>query len=66
MGQDSRMTSLVRVIVIWQGVSFFGQMPALFYSILGIIGASFGFAKKDESAQHQLLDTGNTRYRYPA
>ena len=29
---------LTGVIVAWQGVSFFGQMPALFYSILGIIG----------------------------
>jgi O-antigen ligase len=32
---------LVGVIAIWQGVGFFGQMTTLFYSILGVIGASF-------------------------
>ena len=58
-------SSLVSVIAVWQGVSFFGQMTALFYSILGMIGSSFALAKKDESSQHQLLGTGNTRYQYP-
>jgi len=36
---------LAGVIVAWQGVSFFGQMPALFYSILGMIGITFGLRK---------------------
>ena len=39
-------TVLVGVIAAWQGVSFFGQMNALFYCILGIIGSSFAFAKQ--------------------
>jgi hypothetical protein len=59
-------SSLVGVITAWQGVNFFGQMNALFYSILGIIGSSFAFAKRDEGSQHRLLDTGNTKYQYPA
>ncbi len=32
--------SLVGVIAAWQGVSFFGQSNALFYSLLGVIGSS--------------------------
>lgn len=46
---------LVGVIVAWQGVSFFGQMPSLFYSILGIIGSSFGFAKYAKVNSGRLL-----------
>jgi uncharacterized membrane protein YeaQ/YmgE (transglycosylase-associated protein family) len=57
----SLSSTLVGVIAAWQGVNFFGQMNALFYSILGIIGSSFAFPKKDECSQHQLLGTGNTR-----
>ena len=57
---------LFSIIVIWQSVSFFGPMTALFYSTLGIIASSFTFAKKDEGFQHQLLGTDNTRYQYPA
>lgn len=56
--------TLVGVIAAWQGVSFFGQMNALFYCILGIIGSSFALAK--EGLQHQLLNTGNNRYQYSA
>lgn len=41
-------SALVGVITLWQGVSSFGQMPALFYSILGIIGASSSFRKRVE------------------
>ncbi len=37
--------ALVGVIVIWQGVSFFGQSTMLFYCILGMIGSSIGLAK---------------------
>ena len=40
--------ALVGLIVMMQGVSIFGQMNALFYVILGITGASFGFAKHIE------------------
>jgi len=46
---------LVGVIVIWQGVSFFGQMPVLFYSILGIIGSSIGLAKSQALARSESL-----------
>ncbi len=38
--------SLIGVMAAWQGVSFFGQMNALFYCILGIIGSSIMFAKQ--------------------
>jgi len=58
-------SALVGVIAAWQGVSFFGQMNALFYSILGIIGSSFVFAKKDRGFHRRFLGTGNTGYRYP-
>jgi hypothetical protein len=37
--------ALVGVIVIWQGVSFFGTPAALFYCLLGTIGSSIGLAK---------------------
>ena len=37
--------ALVGIIVIWQGVSFFGQSVALFHCLLGMIGSSFGLAK---------------------
>lgn len=33
-------TALVGVIAVWQGVSFFGQMNALFYCLLGVIGSA--------------------------
>jgi len=49
-------SSLVGVIVVWQGVSFFGQMPALFYSFLGIMGSSIGFARYND-ADRRLLKT---------
>lgn len=39
-------SALVGIIIIWQGVSFFGQMQALFYSFLGIIGLSFTLRKR--------------------
>jgi hypothetical protein len=37
--------ALVGVIVIWQGVSFFGTPTALFYCLLGTIGSSIRLAK---------------------
>jgi len=40
--------ALVGVIVIWQGVSFFGQSVALFHCLLGTIGSSIGLAKYAE------------------
>lgn len=52
-------SSLVGIIVIWQGVSFFGQMPSLFYTILGIIGSSIGFAKYVSSNGYRLVKTNN-------
>jgi hypothetical protein len=38
-------SSLFGIIVIWQGVSFFGAPMSLFYIILGIIGSSLGLAR---------------------
>ncbi|MGB8225635.1 MAG: hypothetical protein WCE45_02025 [Sedimentisphaerales bacterium] len=58
-------STLVGVIAAWQGVCFFGQMNALFYSILGIIGSSVAFTKKLEFS-NQPLSTDNIRYQYPA
>lgn len=53
-------SAIVGVIVIWQGVSFFGQMPAVFYSFLGIIGSSFVFAKSPEVNSGALLQASNS------
>jgi len=36
---------LFAVIIAWMGVSFFGQMPSIFYSVLGMIGAFSGFSE---------------------
>lgn len=33
-------TTLVATIVAWQGVSSFGQMPSIFYCILGVVGSA--------------------------
>ena len=49
------------VIVVWQGVSFFGQMPALFYSFLGMIGTSIGFARYN-NADRRLLNTSYNNF----
>jgi len=38
--------ALTGVIVIWQGVSFFGQSVALFHCLLGTIGSSLALAKQ--------------------
>jgi hypothetical protein len=51
---------LVGIIIVWQGVSFFGQMPSLFYSILGIIGSSFAFAKSTQVNGNRLLGANNS------
>jgi len=53
-------SSLVGVIAAWQGVSFFGQMNALFYCVLGMIGASCTFAKRAAPDNGRILGTGNT------
>jgi len=56
--------SLVGVIAAWQGVNFFGQMNALFYCLLGTIGASFAFAKCANDDNGRLLRTGNSGVGY--
>ena len=38
-------SSLVGIIVMWQGVSYFGSSVALFYCLLGTIGSSFGLTR---------------------
>jgi hypothetical protein len=38
--------ALVGIIVMWQGVSFFGQSVSLFHCLLGMIGSSFALAKQ--------------------
>ena len=55
-------SSLVGVIAIWQGVTFFGQMPSLFYSFLGIIGSSFALAESAGAQREELL---GRRVNYP-
>jgi hypothetical protein len=52
-------SSLVGVIVVWQGVSFFGQMPALFYCILGIVAASSLFPKCEQYSSPNHVLTNN-------
>jgi len=39
---------LVGTIVVWQGVSYFGQPLMLFYCVLGLIGSSFTFAERKQ------------------
>lgn len=53
-------SALTGVIVIWQGVSFFGQMPALFYSILGIVGASFGLPERERLSCTRVLQNSKS------
>lgn len=53
-------SALVGLIVMVQGVSLFGQMNALFYSLLGIIGSSFGFAKFATANGRKLSGTSNS------
>jgi len=50
---------LVSTIVVWQGVSFFGQMPSIFYTVLGIIGSSVGFAKYVNPNGYRVVKTHN-------
>jgi hypothetical protein len=52
---------LVGVIAAWQGVSFFGQSIALFYSLLGVIGSSIVFAKytNPHSRGYQYVRSGD-------
>lgn len=47
------------VIIMWQGVSFFGQPVSLFYLMLGVIGSSFGFAKYTSPNGYRLVKTNN-------
>jgi hypothetical protein len=51
--------ALVGVIVIWQGVSFFGTPAALFYCLLGTIGSSFGFTKRVTSEDRSVQGVSN-------
>jgi hypothetical protein len=51
--------ALVGVIVIWQGVSFFGTPAALFYCLLGTIGSSFGFTKCVTSEDRSVQGVSN-------
>ena len=44
-------SSLVAVIAAWQGVSFFGQMNALFYTLLGTLGTTIAFARSANTRQ---------------
>ena len=53
-------SALVGLIVMVQGVSLFGQMVALFYAMLGIIGSSFAFAKSPEVNSGTLLQASNS------
>jgi len=53
-------SALVGVIVVWQGVSFFGQMPMLFYTILGMVGSSLSFAKCATCSSGRALRTRDT------
>jgi len=53
-------STLVGVIALWQGVSFFGQMPALFYSVLGMIGASFRLGECGRLSCRSVLQNSNS------
>jgi O-antigen ligase len=50
---------LFAVIIAWMGVSFFGQMPSIFYSVLGMIGAFSGFAEHTRTEVNKHLAVNN-------
>lgn len=50
---------LVSTIVVWMGVSFFGQVPSLFYTILGIVGSSLSLTKSVSPNGDRLVKTNN-------
>ncbi len=51
--------ALTGVIVIWQGVSFFGQPVALFYCLLGIIGSSFALTRQPSAEVGRIRPVRN-------
>ena len=51
--------ALVGVVVMWQGVSYFGQSVALFHCLLGIVGSSLGLAKYAAAESRQVRTVGN-------
>lgn len=51
-------TILVVTIVVWQGVSFFGQMPTIFYCILGVVGSAPNLALQPIGSQRASILTG--------
>lgn len=51
--------ALVGIIVIWQGVSFFGAPVALFYALMGMIGSSFGLVKHAAVGAKRTRMVGN-------
>lgn len=53
---------LCTIIIAWMGVSFFGQMPALFYCILGIIGSSAGFPTYNLTTQSRKISISRCVY----
>ena len=57
-------SALIGVIVAWQGVSFFGQMSALFYSILGIVGITVGSRKDPRLSCRNVAQKGNNLALY--
>jgi len=52
--------ALTGVIVIWQGVSFFGQSVALFHCLLGIIGSSFALTRQTAAQAVRIRSVRNT------
>ena len=54
--------ALVGVVVIWQGVSFFGQPVALFYCLLGMIGSSFALTRQTAAPAERIRSVGNSDF----
>jgi len=52
-------STVLSVIVIWQGVSFFGTPLSLFYSILGMTASSLAFVEYVTTNNGTLLRTDN-------
>ncbi len=52
-------STVLSVIVIWQGVSFFGTPLSLFYSILGMTASSLGFTECVTANSGILLRSDN-------
>lgn len=54
--------ALAGIVVIWQGVSFFGTPVAFFYCLLGMIGSSFALTRQTAARAERIRSVGNSDF----